>query len=128
MDSYLFCLKNFSNFSGRGNRKEYWMFVLINFLFAMVALILDRVLGTKLSFPGNTMGYGIIYMLYNLVVILPSLAAGVRRLHDINKSGWMFLLVLIPCIGGIWLLVLLATEGTKGDNQYGPDPNAPVQA
>lgn len=60
--------------------------------------------------------------LYSLAVFIPSLAVTVRRLHDTNHSGWMYFVSLIPLIGGIWLLILLCTDGTHGQNQYGPDP------
>jgi uncharacterized membrane protein YhaH (DUF805 family) len=57
-----------------------------------------------------------------LAVIIPSLAVGARRLHDIGKSGWWQLISLIPIIGGIWLIVLMATNGTPGVNEYGTNP------
>jgi uncharacterized membrane protein YhaH (DUF805 family) len=60
--------------------------------------------------------------LYSLAVLVPSIAVGVRRMHDIGKSGWWLLISLIPLIGAIWLIVLLATEGNQGSNQYGADP------
>ena len=66
-----------------------------------------------------------VYVIYALAGIVPGLAVAVRRLHDINKSGWFILVGFIPFIGGIWLLVLLATEGDRGDNQYGEDPKNP---
>ena len=55
-------------------------------------------------------------------LFIPSLAVAIRRLHDIGKSGWYYLLVLIPIIGAIWLIVLFVTEGEQGENQYGPNP------
>ena len=66
-----------------------------------------------------------LYLIYVLAVFIPSLAVAVRRLHDVGKSGWFYLISLIPLIGGIWLLILFVTEGDKGPNQYGPDPKAP---
>lgn len=119
MNYYLHVLRNYTNFSGRARRKEYWMFVLFNFIFVVIAAVLDNVLGLTFA-PG--IPYGWIYLLYTLFVLLPSLAVGVRRLHDIGKSGWWLLIALIPLIGGIWLLVLLVTDGNAGDNEYGPDP------
>ncbi len=107
---------NYANFDGRARRKEYWMFVLIYIIIAFVISILEGVMGLK-----NSMGIGAISGLLALALLVPSLAVGARRLHDINKSGWWQLLVLIPIVG-IWLIVLLATKGTKGDNQYGADP------
>jgi uncharacterized membrane protein YhaH (DUF805 family) len=63
-------------------------------------------------------------VVYGLAVLLPSLACAVRRLHDTNKKGLWILIALVPFIGGIWLLVLLATDGTQGDNQFGRNPKA----
>lgn len=96
------------------------MFALFNAIFAIAAVILDNVLGTAVE----GMGYGAIYGIYVVAMLIPGLAVLARRLHDINKSGWWFFIAFLPIVGGIWLLVLLVTEGTRGDNQYGPDPKA----
>ncbi len=120
MNWYLKVLKNYTNFSGRARRKEYWMFTLFNVIFAVAAVLLDNLLGIAVE----GIGYGPIYGLYLLATIIPGIAVSVRRLHDVDKSGWMILIGLIPLIGAIWLLVLFATEGTPGDNQYGPNPKA----
>lgn len=122
MKWYLKVLKDFGNFRGRARRSEYWYFVLFNIIFAIVAMVLDNVLGTTFKIEGTTIPYGYIYLLYALVVIIPGLAVAVRRLHDVGKSGWFFLIVLIPLIGSIWLLVLFLTEGKPGDNKWGPNP------
>ena len=119
MKWYLAVIKNYVGFSGRASRKEYWMFTLFNIIFVIVAVILDNVLGLAMK----DVGYGPIYLLYVLATFLPGLAAAVRRLHDTGKSGWYFLVALIPCIGGIWLLVLLIGEGVVGANEYGADPS-----
>jgi uncharacterized membrane protein YhaH (DUF805 family) len=71
-----------------------------------------------------SMGYGWIYTICGLIHFIPSLAVIVRRLHDVGKSGWFYLIVLIPLIGFIWLLILYCTEGQKEDNKWGPDPKA----
>lgn len=118
MNWYLTVLKKYAVFSGRARRKEYWMYVLFNFIFAVIAIILDNVLGLA----GKEIGYGPIYGLYVLATLIPSLAVSVRRLHDIGKSGWYLLVGIIPLIGGIWLLVLMATAGDMGENEYGADP------
>ena len=118
MNWYLKVLKNYTNFSGRARRKEYWMFTLFNVIFAVAAMLVDNLLG--LAFEG--IGYGPVYGLYVLATIVPGIAVGVRRLHDLDKSGWMMLIGLIPLIGAIWLLVQFVKEGTPGDNQYGPNP------
>jgi uncharacterized membrane protein YhaH (DUF805 family) len=115
MEWYLKVVKeNYANFKGRARRKEYWMFALINMLFVFVVAIIDYFLGT---FP-------IIYCIYLLAIVIPSIAVSVRRLHDIGKSGWWFFIGLIPIIGAIWLLVLLCTDGNPGENSYGPSPKA----
>lgn len=118
MNWYLKVLRQYADFTGRARRKEYWMFVLFNIIFAIIAMILDNVLGLA----WGELGYGPIYLLYALFVFIPGLAVAVRRLHDINKSGWMILVSLIPIIGAIWLLVLFVMDGTPGANQYGPNP------
>jgi uncharacterized membrane protein YhaH (DUF805 family) len=118
MKWYVMVLKKYADFNGRARRMEYWMFSLFNFLFLMVALTLDNIVGSTI---GNLF-YGLFYLVYAFAVLLPGLAVMVRRLHDVGKSGWMFLVALIPLIGGIWLLVLLCTDSTPGENEYGPNP------
>jgi uncharacterized membrane protein YhaH (DUF805 family) len=119
MEYFVKALKHYADFSGRSRRKDYWMFFLFLFIFGIASAILDNIFGMAFW-----IGYGPIYMLFTLAMFIPHLAAGVRRLHDIGKSGWMLLVVLIPFIGIIWLIILLATEGNKGENQYGQDPKA----
>lgn len=118
MNWYLKVLKQYADFNGRARRKEYWMYVLFNFLTLIVAMILDSILGTNFS----PLPYGAVYAIVALGTLIPSLAVGVRRLHDTNRSGAWIFIALVPIIGGIWLLVLLCTEGTAGENKYGPDP------
>ncbi len=118
MNWYLKVLKNYTVFSGRARRKDYWMFGLFNIIFSAVAVILDNVVGTAIE----DIGYGLFYILYALAVLTPSLAVAVRRLHDVGKSGWMIFIAFIPLIGSIWLLVLTVTDSTPGENQYGPNP------
>ena len=118
MNWYLKVLKQYADFSGRARRKEYWMFVLFNMIFTIVAMILDNVLGIAME----GIGYGPLYGLYALAMLIPGLAVAVRRLHDVGKSGWMILIALIPLIGSIWLLVLMVTDSNAGENQYGQNP------
>lgn len=112
---------NYANFNGRARREEYWMFVLFNLLFIMAIALFS---GSMAELTGIEAFFGI-YVLYLLGIIIPSLAVAVRRLHDTNKSGWFYLVSLIPLIGGIWLLILFVTPGDQGPNQYGPDPKSP---
>lgn len=114
MNYYLDVLKKYAVFSGRARRQEYWMYTLFNVGILVVLMILDAVLGTA---PW-------LYAIYALGTLLPSLAVTVRRLHDIGKSGWWVLINLVPLVGFIWLIVLLATAGNDQQNQYGPNPKA----
>jgi len=118
MNWYLKVIKQYTDFSGRARRTEYWMFTLVNFLIAIGFVLLTQLVDPRL---------GILNLIYSLAVFIPSLAVVVRRLHDVNKSGWMYLLMLLPIIGWIWILVLLFTEGTRGENKYGADPKAETE-
>ena len=118
MNWYLKVLKQYTDFSGRARRTEYWMFVLFNIILATVAMGIDKLFG--LTFGGGQ--YGFLNVLYALAVLIPSIAVGVRRLHDIGKSGWMMLIGFIPVIGAIWLIVLFIFAGTPGENEYGANP------
>jgi uncharacterized membrane protein YhaH (DUF805 family) len=109
-DYHVSVFKKYAEFTGRTGREEFWYFVLGYFLI-MVAL---DILGLE-----NSIG-----SLYFLAAFVPSLAVSVRRLHDIKKSGWMMLINLIPIIGWIWFIVLMAQEGDKTENIYGPVPKA----
>lgn len=118
MNWYLKVLQHYGDFNGRARRTEYWMFVLFNIIFAIIAVSLDYLFGLAIT----NLGYGPIYMIYGLIVLLPGIAVGVRRLHDIGKSGWMLLVGLIPIIGGIWIFILMVTDSEPGPNEYGPNP------
>lgn len=117
MNWWLTCMKKYAVFKGRARRKEYWFFWLFNLIFAIVAVLLDNLLGIT-----SDSGVGVFYALYMLAVLIPMLAVLVRRLHDVGKSGWWFFISLIPLIGSIWLLVLMFTDSQPGENQYGPNP------
>jgi len=111
MNWYLQVLKNYAGFSGRARRKEYWMFLLFNIIISVVL--------TAIAIPLK------IYWLtsiYSLAIFIPSLAVSVRRLHDIDKSGWWLLVGLIPFVGFIVLIVFFVMDGTPSDNTFGPSP------
>ncbi len=118
MNYYLKVLQNYATFTGRARRSEYWYFALFNVIFSLVATILDNVLGIALE----GIGYGPLYGLYVLAMLIPGIAVTVRRLHDVGKSGWMYFIVLIPIIGAIWLLVLFFTDSQVGSNKWGENP------
>ena len=114
MNWYLKVLKQYADFSGRARRKEYWMFTLFNMIFLYGLLLTGAALdSTALMILGG---------IYLLGVFIPSLAVGVRRMHDIGKSGWYILVSFIPFIGGIWLLILNVTDSESGTNKWGENP------
>lgn len=111
MNWYLHVLKNYAQFTGRARRREYWMFMLINLIVTVL-----------LSFVTGLIGLEILSMIYSLGVLVPSIAVGIRRLHDTDRSGWWLLLVMIPLLGWIALLVITLLDSTPGENTYGPNP------
>jgi len=119
MNHYINVLKKYATFSGRATRSEYWYFVLIYSITYTILMGIDFAIGTfskQLMENGSFLGF--LSTAYSLVLFLPSLAVTVRRLHDINKSGWWVLLILVPIIGFIFLVVYLCTN-SKEDNKYG---------
>jgi len=114
MDWYLTVLKKYAVFSGRSRRKEYWYFVLFNFLISLVLGFIDGLIGLRI---GDS-GMGLLGGLYSLAVLIPGIAVGVRRLHDTGRSGWWLLLSFIPIVGTIVLIVFLASGSQPGQNQY----------
>ena len=118
MNWWITCMKKYVVFSGRARRTEYWMFVLINTIFSVLLLVLDNVLGTTTEDKKT----GLFSGLFGLAMMLPNFAVTVRRLHDVGKSGWWMLIVLIPIIGAIWLFVLTVTDSQADDNEYGANP------
>jgi uncharacterized membrane protein YhaH (DUF805 family) len=126
MKWYLKVMSQYFNFSGRARRKEYWMFVLFYALILISASIIDNITGWNFEYEmmGQTIstGYGWLYLITTLVHFFPALGAVVRRLHDVGKSGWMYLIIFIPIIGFIWMLVLLVKDSQAGENKYGPNP------
>lgn len=110
MEYFVRALQNYVNFEGRDTQRQYWMFVLFYAIFYLASMIIDAVLTG-----------GLLAMLFSLALFLPNLAAGVRRLHDTGKSGWLLLIGLIPIVGLI-LIYFLAVPGEAGPNKFGPDP------
>jgi len=119
MNYFIDCLtKKYACFSGRARRQEYWMFVLFNII---ASTILKFIAGALISMTGLAV-LAIIPLLYSLAVLIPGFAVLIRRLHDIGKSGWWWLIAFIPLFGWIVLLVFLCLDSQPGDNQYGPNP------
>ena len=108
-------LKNYCNFEGRATRREFWMFFLFTFVIGLILSLFGKV--------GMYISYAV-----SLALLLPNLGLGARRLHDINKSGWLLLIGLIPFVGGIILIVWFAKAGDNEANQYGEVPTTPTEA
>ena len=108
----LVVLERYAKFDGRAGRAEFWWFVLANIVVYVALAILMQISGI----------FGILYFLYGLAMIVPSIAVAIRRLHDTDKSGWLLLLGFIPLLRFIILLVFYIQEGTAGPNQYGAGP------
>ena len=108
IESLQTCYKKFFDFSGRASKSEYWWFQLYNTILYILTLVFQNDLALLFS----------ILVIANLI---PVFAAGVRRVHDSNKSGWWILISFVPIIG-LYIIVLLITDGSKGKNRFGPKP------
>jgi len=117
-------LNNYANFSGRARRAEYWNFMLFHIII-LFALWMGVFVGIGMESEIIGVLIGISLILYIAGSILPSLAVTVRRLHDVNKSGWMYLVSLIP-FGSFVLLYYMVSHGDHGRNDYGEDPKVPL--
>lgn len=129
--AYAEFFKRYADFKGRSTRSEYWYVTLMNSLIGIIMYIVIMcqlipviAKGTEPS-PSSFVGVAIVYIIffiYYLAILIPSLAICVRRLHDIGKSGWSYFVCLIPMVGSIILLVFFATDSQFGMNKYGPNP------
>jgi uncharacterized membrane protein YhaH (DUF805 family) len=111
--------QRYVDFSDRSTRAEYWWWGLFTVVASFALFIADTLTGNSSTLSG--LG-GLLDMLFTLATIIPSLALGARRLHDINRTGWWLLLLFVPVIGWIVLIVWAIERGDKGTNKYGPDP------
>ena len=102
-------LEKYADFTGRARRSEYWWFTLTNFIAQFVLILLIAVADI----------FWVLYVIYALALIVPSIAVTIRRLHDTDKSGWWILIALVPFVGGIILLVFMCIDSTPGTNQWG---------
>ena len=136
------CLRKYVTFSGRASRSEYWFFMLASMIafyaIGILMSIVSAMLGIATGFhamppPGQPPPFDpaqlypqIPYFLFVLALWLPGISVAVRRLHDIDRSGWWLWLHLIPIAGTLWLLVWNCSAGTRGDNRFGPNPLPPL--
>jgi len=111
------CLKEkYYNFNDRAPRSEYWWFALFGWGVTIVLSILDNLIFN------NASGSGMFSTIWGIAILLPSIGVGVRRLHDLDKSGWWFLISLIPIVGFIILVFWFVQQGTRAENRFGADP------
>ena len=111
MDWYLMALKKYADFKGRSQRKEYWMFTLFNLLAFFVLSVVGGMLGDQAE---------LLTGIYSLVAVTG------RRLHDIGRSGWWALLMVVPVVGALILVIFALQDSQAEENEYGPNPKAPV--
>ncbi len=102
LDAIKICLSKYADFKGRASRSEYWWFLLFTLI----------VYGVTAFLP-------IISLIAVLALLVPSISAAVRRLHDTDRSGWWYLLSLVPVVGTIVLIVFLCQRGTEEQNRFG---------
>lgn len=118
MNWFMTALRKYAVFTGRSRRSEYWYFALFYFLILFALSIIDVFAGT-MSVEAEI---GLFSGIFGLAMVVPSIAVGVRRLHDIGKSGWWILIGFIPLVGWIILLVWACRDSQPGANAYGPNP------
>lgn len=118
MNWFLYCFRNYGKLDGRASRPEYWGFFLMTLLIFMFLAVLDGFLG---KFSGE-LGLGILSGIFMVLMLIPSIAVGARRLHDTGRSGWWQLVNLVPYVGTIIVLVLFSMRGQTGTNVYGEPP------
>ncbi len=125
-DAIRTCFSKYATFSGRARRPEFWWFMLFLFVGGIVLSIVDSVMFgttvvTSTGFSAST-DTPILSGLFHLATLLPAISVAVRRLHDLDRSGWWWWLFLVPIIGAIVLIIWFASKGTAGENAYGPAP------
>ena len=111
IDAYKRFLRNYANFNGRSTRADYWWVMLCNFIIGFALGFLSGVTNSNI--------FMYVAYIYALAVIVPGIALVVRRLHDINRSGWYYFMACIPIAGPIIFLVYMLTDSVNEGNQYG---------
>jgi len=118
---YIKVLKQYGNFKTRSTIKEFWLFNLTTIIISLIFTIIDSSVDFKLA--GNI---GVLTALYSIFIFIPSLSLSVRRLHDVGKSGWTILFIIVPIVGIIWLLALFCRDTMPERNKWGENPTLRV--
>lgn len=113
VEAYQRLFKNYANFNGRSTRSDYWYIYLGNILIGFVAGFISGLIPELAIVISPLIG------VYSLAMIIPGIACVIRRMHDINKSGWFCLVSFIPLVGWIFMLILLCTPSVNENNRYG---------
>lgn len=120
MQWFTLALRRYAVFSGRSQRAEFWFFMLLSTLIQVALMVLDDAMGWVFHVDGIENGVSSTIAL--MALLLPTLSVGARRLHDIGKSGWWQLLILLPVVGFIILLFFWVRDGQAGQNAHGNNP------
>jgi uncharacterized membrane protein YhaH (DUF805 family) len=112
---YFEAFRKYAVFNGRATRREYWYFTLVNILAVLGVGLIDQFMGTF----NFAVGYGPLSAIYTLTMILPGLGVSIRRLHDTGRSGWWFLITIIPVIGLLVFLYFALLDSDPDSNDYG---------
>ena len=122
---FLDTVKNrYADFNGRATRSDYWYFVLFTVIISIVLNLIDTYAINPLlgMTPEEAVKGGLLSGIFALALFIPQLGLGVRRLHDIGKSGWWYFIILVPILGILVLLFFFVTDSQVRKNQYGPNP------
>ena len=120
------CFRKYADFSGRARRSEYWMFMLFTTIVeVLTTVIFTTIIPLTVEIDGSE--FSIVYLVACVIFILPKLAVSVRRLHDIGKSGWFYLISLIPVVGQIIFFIWCVKDSEARTNKYGQDPKEPEE-
>ncbi|WP_438962991.1 DUF805 domain-containing protein [Nonlabens sp.] len=122
MEAVKSVFNNYANFRGRARRSEYWYWQLFNFIVNISIVMLSLPFTAGRNQEAGAVILLILFVLWFFISIIPTMAVIVRRLHDTGRSGWSYLISLIPFVGGIILLIWFIEDSKPGPNQWGGNP------
>jgi uncharacterized membrane protein YhaH (DUF805 family) len=104
--------RRYADFDGRSSRSELWFWLLFTLVASLGLIIVDAIIGTS----------GGLTAVFTLIILIPTLAVEIRRFHDIDRSGWWWMIGFVPLVGAIVLIIWWTTAGHEGMNKYGRNP------